>query len=148
MKTYFERQIIWEVVVLFVGFIIWMTLAYLFQWGDNPLTLGGYGFVLLSMILPLVFFYKMDIEMDEAAIQVSFGTALFKKKIALAEVYSVSIVKPKWYHGTGIRFQSHGMLYRARFTDAVELKLKGSDRTIQIGSKDVEGLRQAIEARL
>ena len=148
MKAYFERQMLWEILVLFVGYIIWMTFAYLYQWGNNPLTLGSYSVTLFCMMLPLSLFYEMHTYIDDAHLKVSFGVGLIKKKIALSDIYSVSIVKLKWYHGTGIRFQSHGMLYRARFTDAVELRLKGSNRTIQIGSKDVEQLKQAIEARL
>ena len=148
MKAYFERQMLWEILVLFVGYIIWMTFAYLYQWGNNPLTLGSYSVTLFCMILPLALFYEMDTYMDDAHLKVSFGVGFIKKKIALSDIYSVSIVKLKWYHGTGVRSQSRGMLYRARFTDAVELRLKGSNRTIQIGSKDVEQLKQAIEARL
>ena len=148
MKAYFERQVLWEILILFVGFIVWMTFAYFYQWGNNPFTPTGYCFVLFSMIIPLLFFSKMDTHIDDTHVKVVFGIGFFKKTIALEDVHSVSIVNLKWYYGTGIRMQSHGMLYRARFTGAAELRLKGSNQTIQIGSKDVERLKQAIEARL
>ena len=147
MKAYFERQISFRGVIIPLVLFVLLTFCYLSKEG---LTLVQYSITVLVFIFWMFFFYRMDTSVDDTHLKIVFGFGFYTKNIALAEICSVSCVKLKYqyYIGPGIKIQLRRTLYWARNTDVVELKLKGSKRVIQIGSKDAEQLKQAIEARL
>ena len=140
MKAYFERQISWRGMIIPVWLVVWMILC---QFIPDSISF-------LLLVLWMLLFYKMDTFVDDTHVKIVFGLGLCTKKIPLADIRSVSCVdiKYRWYLGSGIKIGVSKSLYWAKNTDVVELKLKGSKRVIQIGSKDVEQLKQAIEAHL
>ena len=146
MKAYFERQIPWGVILPMVALFVFITSSLLYQGKQIPILYSI--IIVLVMIMTLLHCMKMDTRIDDTHIKIGFCITWFNKKIALADIHSVRCVKLKCYDGTVFAMHSRGNLYRAKFTDVVELRLKGSNKTIQIGSKDVERLKQAIEARL
>ena len=130
MKAYFERQINWVMLILCVLCII----SYIFSPTRNDYM--GLNFI-LPMIFPLLFGCKTDTYIDDTHITIVYGVGLSKRKIAIDKIYNLSIVKLKWYQG----FSKY----------AIDLKFRGSkeiNQTARIESKDVERLKQAIEARL
>jgi hypothetical protein len=146
MKAYFERQIPWGVILPIIAFFVFITSSLFYQGKQVPLLYSI--IIVFVLVTALLHCIKMDTRIDDTHIKIGFCMSYLNKKIALSDIYSVSCIKLKWYDGTVFAMHSRGNLYRAKFTDVVELRLKGSNKTIQIGSKDVEGLRQAIEARL
>jgi hypothetical protein len=125
MKAYFERQINWGILALCVPIIVWIL---------SPI---GRFSVILPLIYPLLFHCKIDTHIDDTHITIVYGVGLSKKIIAINKIYNLSIVKLKWYQG----FSKY----------AIDLKFRGSkemNQTARIESKDVERLKQAIEARM
>lgn len=148
MKQYFERQIGSFLIIIFGGIALFLILLYIYQIGNNPLTLNSLYFIFPMLILVVLLFYKMDIYVNSEEVKIVFGIGWIKKRIKLSDVLFVGTMKKQLLNGIGIHFTAKGVLYNIRYTDAVELKIRGSNRVIQIGTEDVENLKREIESRL
>jgi hypothetical protein len=99
--------------------------------------------VLFSGIL--IGFFGITIIVTDKQIKIKFGIGFYTKKIDLSNVKSVSIQTSPFYYGYGIRIIPNGLLYKVNGRHAVELKLKNKKNVIQIGTKDWDNLKSAIE---
>jgi hypothetical protein len=148
MNKYSRFQFGWVIVVIFTGIIIWMTLAYIHHWGNNPIRKPEYILFLILFGSLLLTFFGMRVSVDEKFIAIKFGIGLFGKRVAVNAVRSVQIVKYPVYYGYGIRIVPGGILYNVSGRKAVEIRLKNKKGVIQIGTNDAEELVRIIESML
>ena len=59
MKKYSRFQFGWLIVIVFLIVIGWITVAYEFQWGNNPIPKPAYIVLLLLFIGTILFFYRL-----------------------------------------------------------------------------------------
>lgn len=61
-------------------------------------------------------------------VSVWFGSGLFRRTVAIADIKGARITRYPWYYGIGLRFIPRGWLYNVRGMTAVELELRGGRR--------------------
>lgn len=144
MIIYKKFKFGWLVVVVFVIFIVWMTFAYFNQWGNNPIDVYGYVFLMTLFSVIILAFYGITIIVTDKHLKIKFGIGLYTKKIDLASINTVAVVKIPSCYGYGIRIIPDGLLYNAGGKYAIEIKLKKRKQVIQIGTNDWEKLKEAI----
>ena len=145
---YIERQISSVIIVIFIGFLVLLLVSYIYQWGDNLVNLSGLLAASFLFMVSLLLFFQMITSIDNEQIRISFGIGLIKKRIAIKNIESVTIVRNKWYYGVGIRILKNGWLYNIKGLDAVELKMKNSKSIIRIGTADSQNLKREIDMKL
>jgi membrane protease YdiL (CAAX protease family) len=148
MIKYKRFQFGWIITVIFLIVIIWMSFAYLYQWGDNPVDLKGYIIFMILFCGVLLTFYGMTVIVTEKYIKIKFGIGLIVKKIDLSTIKSAAAQTYPIYYGYGIRFIPNGVLYNVSGSQAVELKFKNKTRVIQIGTNDWEKLKNVINSSI
>ncbi len=77
-----------------------------------------------------------------------FGVGLYTKKIDLKSINSITVVNAPMCRGYGIRIIPDGLLYNLGSKQAIEIKLKGKRQVIQVGTNDINRLKEAIETGL
>jgi hypothetical protein len=90
-------------------------------------------------------FSMLSVEIDAAEIRVSFSLGLPRKRIALADVQSASVVRNPWYYGWGIHKIPGGWIWNVSGLHAVELQLHDG-QLLRIGSDEPERLLHAIHS--
>jgi hypothetical protein len=136
----------WIIVVIYIAIIIWMTFAYINQWGNNPVDVYGYVFFMVLFVGILSGAYGTTVIVTDKQMLIKFGIGYYTKKINLSEVKSVDMKDSPFYYGNGIRIITDGMLFKAGGRQAVEIRFKNKKGIIQIGTKDCASLRSAIES--
>ena len=148
MILYKKFRFVWIIVVVYIVIIVWMTFAYINQWGNNPVDIYGYIFFMVLFSGVLLTFYGITIIVTDKHIRIKFGIGLYSKKIDLASINTIAVVKTPFCRGYGIRIIPDGLLYNLGWSRAIEIKLKRKRQVIQIGTKDPEKLKEAIEKGL
>jgi hypothetical protein len=148
MKKYSSFQFGWLVVIVFLIVIIWITLAYRFQWGNNPIPEPAYFVFLVLFFGTLLFFYGITVIVDEKQIIIKLGIGLYKRKIDLSSIQSVESITYPSYYGYGIRLINNGILYNVSGKHAIRLKFKNTRRVILIGTNDWDNLKAVIEEKI
>lgn len=138
----------WTIVAVFTIVMIWLTFAYIFQWGNNPVDIYGYVFLLTLFTVILLTFYGVTITVTDKHLSIKFGAGLYTKKIELKSIHSLAVVKTSLCNGYGIRIIPDGLLYKIGGKQAIEIRLKSKRQVIQVGTKDTEKLKEAIETGL
>lgn len=149
MQTYAKVQFSWFLPAIFIPILVFFYLAYRYQWGNNPMDLGGY--IVLQVILAtcILLFFRMKVVVDESHIKISYGIGLISKKIKINTISGLKIVRNPWYcYGWGLHFIPHGMIYNISGKNTVELNFKNSKEIIRIGAAYPQELKNAIEANL
>ncbi len=145
MIKYRKFQFGWVIAVIYIIIIVWMTLAFIYQWGNNPLDKYGYIFFMILFGGILSAFYGITVIVTDKHLLIRFGIGFYTKKIDLSKIKSVTVLKYPVYYGYGIRFVPSGVLYNVSGRYAVEIRLKDKKQVIQIGSDDTDNLKLAIE---
>ena len=148
MKKYSSFQFGWLVVIIFIIAIGWITVAYLFQWGNNPIPKPAYIVFLVLFFGTLLFFYGMTVIVDEKQIIIKLGIGFYGRKIDLSSIKSVESITYPSYYGYGIRLIINGILYNVSGNHAVKLTFKNSKRVILIGTNDWDNLKSVIEEKI
>jgi hypothetical protein len=145
MIKYKNFQFGWFIVILFTIVIIWMTFAYIHQWGNNPVDI--YGYILFMIIFGgvLLTFYGMTVIVTDKHLKIKFGVGFYSKKIELSTIKSVTIQKYQFYCGYGVRILPDGILYNVSGKYAIEIKFKSRNNRILIGTNDWDHLKDAVE---
>ncbi len=144
MNKFREFQFSYLITIFLVIFLVWMTFAWYYQWGNSPLETKAYVLFLLVFALVLINLYGLTTRINEKEIIVKFGIGLITRKISLMNIQSAKIITyPVWY-GYGIRITPAGWLYNVGGRQAVELKIKGEKNRILIGTMKPQKLLQAI----
>lgn len=144
MKTYFENQKFWLLIILTLPVILFAFLDYGLQWGISPMGKVAFVFTVSLLFLVYLLLYRMQIDVMDQKVKISFGVGLLSKEIDVSQIRSIRIVKGKWYYGSGIHLLSNGVIYNVNANDAVEILLKNGYR-IHIGTYNPYALKKAIE---
>ena len=88
-------------------------------------------------------FSSLTIEVDADALRWSFGLGVWKKRISLEDVASVTPVRNRWWYGFGIHRTPRGWLYNVAGLDAVEICLRNG-RTLRLGTDEPGELIKAF----
>lgn len=143
---YDNTQFGWFLIVIFGIFIIWLPLAFIFQWGNHPISLIPCILMTAFLLFILSLFYKLRIKVDKGLLHIIYGIGLIHIRIKPEEVIKVSKVKNPWYYGLGIRIIPGGTLYNITGLKAVEMVYKkGRNKMVRLGCADCELLKKAIE---
>jgi hypothetical protein len=148
MKRYSNFQFGWLIVIVFIIAIVWSTLAYKFQWGNNPIPKPAYFVFLLLFFGTILFFYGITVIVDDKQIIIKLGIGFYKRKIDLSSIKSVETITYPSYYGYGIRLIINGILYNVSGNHAVKLTFKNSKRVILIGTNDWDNLKAEIEEKI
>jgi hypothetical protein len=101
---------------------------------------------LVMGLVPLQFGW-LTVLVTSPALHVRFGIGWIRRRIPIANVRSVQLVRNRWYYGWGIRLTPHGWLWNVSGLDAVELELT-SGRRFRIGTDEPKALEAAIRRAL
>ena len=101
---------------------------------DDPVAVGIMGFVVLTLLICLLVFYKLTITIDNTYIRFSLGTGLIAKKYKISDIKSCKAVSNNLIHGIGIRMIPGGWLYNVSGLRAIEIKFNNSKSVIRIGT--------------
>lgn len=102
-------------------------------------------FVIMALVL--INFFCMTIKVDDDFVRVAFGIGLIRWKYAISNIescHSISYFAMGW----GIRFRPGATLYNVSGNKAIELKLKGKDRKVWLGTDRPDELAQYINCQL
>jgi uncharacterized membrane protein len=69
MIKYRKFQFGWVITIIFLIVIVWMTFAYVYQWGNNPVDKYGYIFFMILFGGILLGFYGMTIIVTDKQIK-------------------------------------------------------------------------------
>jgi len=90
-------------------------------------------------------FHSLAVEVDADAVRLAFGPGLLRKRIPMAEVHAVRVVRNPWWSGWGIRWMpGRWTMWNVSGFDAVELDLEGGKR-FRVGTDQPHALARAIE---
>ena len=148
MIKYRRFQFGWIISIIYLIFVIWMTFAYIYQWGNNPVDKYGYIFFMILFGGILSAFYGMTIIVTDKQVKIKLGIGLYTKKIELSSIKSVNTLTYPLYCGYGIRIVKNGLLFNVSGRHAVEIKFKNKKNVILIGTDDWEKLRETIESNI
>jgi hypothetical protein len=105
-------------------------------------------FVIVTLIVCLLIFYKLTIDIDDTHVAFKLGTGLVKKKYALKDIEGCRPVKNSAIYGIGIRLISDGWLYNVSGLYAIELTFKNKKSKVRIGTDKPEELSETINKLL
>jgi hypothetical protein len=105
-------------------------------------------FVIVTILVCLLIFYKLTIEIDNTHVAFKLGTGLVRKKYALKDIEGCRPVKNSALYGIGIRIIPEGWLYNVSGRFAIELTFKNKKSKIRIGTDKPEEVAEAINKLL
>jgi hypothetical protein len=88
-----------------------------------------------TFLVVFILFYRLDIEVDNKIIRISFGIGLIKKTFNINTIESVRVVKNSPLVGFGIRNTLNYTLYNVSGLNAIELSFKNKSHKVRIGSR-------------
>lgn len=130
--TQVGHVIIWSVLVIIlvtnVGFI-----------GNHapPLIIS------IILLVCLLLFYRLKVTIDDTTLRASFGPAIIRKQVRLAEIAGCGPIRIRWWYGWGIHLTPYGWLYNVSGFDAVAIRLRDGKK-LALGANDPHGLTNAI----
>jgi len=113
--------------------------------GLNDLApIGIMGFVVMTLLICLLIFYKLTITIDDTYIRFSLGTGLIAKKYLISDIQSCKSVSNNLIYGIGIRKIPKGWLYNVTGLKAIEIKFKNSKSIVRIGTNHPDEIAEII----
>ena len=144
---YKKSQYGWVIIGMFAPMMLFLFFSYLYQWGNNPLTLVPFVLVtgLLGIILAL--FYKLTIVVKGSVLQAIYGIGLIRFRFKIDRLVGTQIIKTPWYYGLGIRVTPQGMLYNIHGLKAVRIKYlsTGISKSVMIGTPEPQLLSKKLK---
>lgn len=108
-----------------------------------PASMVLVGIAIVGLVMWL--FHGLAVEVDADAVRLAFGPGLFRKRIPMAQVRAVRVVRNPWWSGWGIRWMpGRWTMWNVSGFDAVELDLDGG-RRFRVGTDEPHALARAIE---
>ncbi len=143
---YQETQTANWIISAMLSIIVFLILAYVFQWGDNPIPLSATIPTVLIFVVLLLLFFKLTITIDDTKIVASFGIGLIKKSIELEalNIQTTEEIKTPWYFGIGMRVTKYGILYNTKPGMAIKLNYKNSEKAFLIGTDNFEEIKKVL----
>ena len=151
---YRHRQIAWATVIGLAASLVTQGTTFARNWrrGRRSRALLSLPWS-LSALVSMGMFVWLDTEVTDDALVASFVGRALRRRIALDEIESATVVTLPWYFGWGARLTPRGWLggaprgwlFSVWGRRAVALRLRG-DRHFTVGSDEPEALLAAIEA--
>ena len=149
-KVTYTGNIHWWFILIFMGCFVWTIVAYIYQWGNNPVNKAGlFIFCTIWVIVSIVFFVnRFILTIDNEFIK--FKLASWGRiKIHITQIKDVSVEKMNLK--TCIKIIStyyKGTKYQFDFTkQTVKIQTKNGN-IYQIAIKDAERIKEEIEKRM
>ena len=133
--------------ILILGFIF---LAYLNQWGNNPLPTVPF-LILMGLFLFIIpLFYKLTIKIEGTTLRLIYGIGIIRINFRIDELLDVETIRTPWYYGWGIRVTPKGMLYNIQGSKALRVKYRknGKNKKVMIGTPEPELLKAYLEKNM
>jgi hypothetical protein len=144
---YKKSQLGWLLIAFVSATLLFLFLAYLGQWGDNPIPLVP--FLLLAALFVVIYllFYKLTIEIRGSELRIIYGIGIIKIVLKIDELISVEEIITPWWYGLGIRITPKGMLYNIQGLKAVRLEYvsKGNVKSVMVGTAEPEKLARVLK---
>ncbi|MGO8684630.1 MAG: hypothetical protein ACLQUT_08650 [Thermoleophilia bacterium] len=97
--------------------------------------------------LTMGMFARLTVRVDDDVVEAHFWPRVVGRRVSLAEIETVAIVRNHWYSGWGLRRIRGGWLVSAWGLSAVEMRLM-SGGVLRIGSDEPQALAAAVEGAL
>jgi len=146
MRTYTQYGT-FSIITLSLAILICIGLLF-FSGLDEAFPVIVVGFVVLTLLICLLIFYKLTITIDDTYFSFSLGAGMIRKKYLLSDIEKCTSVRNSAIWGIGIRMIPSGWLYNVSGFKAVELTLKNSRRKIRIGTDQPEEVAREVSSRL
>ncbi len=111
---------------------------------DNSPMRGIFVVLAVSLLIGMLFFYKLTIYINETYISFKLGIGLFSKKYLIADLKSCKPVKNDALFGIGIHLIPNAMLYNVSGLQAIELTFKNQKTKVRIGTNEPEEIASII----
>ncbi|MBK7627143.1 MAG: hypothetical protein IPJ16_08090 [Bacteroidales bacterium] len=111
---------------------------------DELITVFTFGFVLLTLLICLLTFYKLTISVTDTYVSFSLGIGLVSRKYSVSDIKSCKPVKNNILTGVGIRMLNNGWLYNVSGLQAIELTFKNRKSVVRIGTDKPEEVAMEI----
>ena len=147
--NYKESQTGWLLIGIFAVAILFHCLAYINQWGNNPMPIAIFLSMLALFIFILLLFYKLTLKIEDEGIKVIYGIGLIRITLRIDLLHHAEVIRTPWYYGLGIRFTPKGMLYNIQSRRAVRLDYQSGKKrkTVMLGTTQPEQLKKFLERR-
>jgi hypothetical protein len=131
-------------IVLFLPLMIFFTIMFFSSGFESIGESIALGFIILSMLICLLIFYKLAIYIDDSSVSFKMGIGLIHKKYLLTDIASCRPTKNPYMYGVGIRMTPDGWLYNVSGLSVIELTFKNKKSKIRIGTDKPEEISQVI----
>lgn len=148
MKTIKYTQFGTFSVLVILPILIFLVIMMIVTGFDDPAPLIVMIFVIVTLLICLLIFYKLTIEIDDTHLSFSLGNGMIKRKYALKDIEGCRPVKNPLLYGIGIRLTPGGWLYNVSGRYAIELTFKNKKSKIRIGTDKPEELSETINKLL
>lgn len=142
MKTYSQFGK-FSVIILLPLFIITLLLLLLNGFDDGVMDVT-FGFVVLTILICLLIFYRLTISIDNTHLSFKLGIGLVTRKYLLTDIKTCKPVRNSLIYGVGIRLLPDGWLYNVSGSYAIELTFKNRKTKIRIGTDKPEEIASEI----
>lgn len=115
---------------------------------EEPIVVIIFSFIILTLIVCLLTFYKLTITIDDTHFAFSMGIGLIRKSFPLSDIESCRAVKNSALAGVGIHLTSSGWLYNISGKYAIELTFKSSRNKIRIGTDKPDEIAGLVNDRI
>lgn len=123
MKTtvFKETQYCFIVIIPTLLILLLLAVTYYFKLGTKKLDYTSFVVFSLLFMALLLLFYKMQVEVKNNLLIITFGIGLIKKEIVIDTILTASLTtKPiSLFYGVGIRFSHFGTIYNTKPGTAV-----------------------------
>lgn len=135
---------------IFVPVILFLFLAYVNQWGNNPLPLIPFLVSAGLFVFIGSLFYQLTIELNGSVLKLIYGIGLIRITFKIDRLVAVKTIKTPWYWGLGIRITPKGMLYNIQGSKAVKIEYisNSKSKSVMVGTPEPERLKQVLEGNL
>ena len=153
-RVYKRVKIHWWVIIILMGFVVWMIFAYIHQWGNNPVDKAG--LVIFSIMFVgssiLIFTERYILTIDDKFVFFKFGSSSgWTIKIHVTQVEDARV--EEWNFRTYTKcakemYYRRGTLYVFNFTrQALKIETK-SGKIYRIAIRNAEKVKEEIEKRM
>lgn len=115
---------------------------------DEPIPIVIISFVLLTVVVCFLVFFKLTIIVDDTHLTFLMGIGLVRKSFPLSEIESCRAVTNSAVSGFGIHLTSAGWLYNVSGRYAIELTFKNTGKRIRIGTDKPDEIAALVTSRI
>ncbi len=115
---------------------------------DEVIPIIIFGFIMVTLIICLLIFYKLTITIDDTYLNFKLGIGLIRRSFRLSDIKSCTPVRNSAIWGIGIRMIPSGWLYNISGLSAIELSFKNRKTKIRIGTDQPEEVAEAVREKI